>query len=374
MGRVFYAIVVERHERELEVDPIDRRVTYRRVKAARYSGSGARAASAAPPARTPQARRRGTGWSHEGPADAPERADEGPGGAARVGRAALANRGDPARWRVRPRHDRHRRGAGPGRRADGRRAPRPEAGASVRVARSRRERRVRSSASGRVHRMPRSSSARHAPQALLAFTIEVRRPVKVRRTYPLVVASQPRTIAILRRPGAGVWLVPHSAAISDWAKEEPATRGSCTPARCPSAASHVRRWAWRGRSPTSATTTHEHPDDRAEAQCVVVHVRDTITSALAGHDGCCYESPPQPREEAMSLIRILLGRSEEPPADEGGPWTCPIAGGQRTVTLTRATNGNEPTRRRLSPARAVPPRSRQSRARSPPTSRKGGHI
>jgi len=32
MGRVFYAIVVERHERELDVDPIDRRVTYRRVK------------------------------------------------------------------------------------------------------------------------------------------------------------------------------------------------------------------------------------------------------------------------------------------------------------------------------------------------------
>jgi hypothetical protein len=37
----------------------------------------------------------------------------------------------------------------------------------------------------------------------------------------------------------------------------------------------------------------------------------------------------------MSLIRILLGRSEEPPADERGPWTCPIAGGRRTVTLER---------------------------------------
>jgi hypothetical protein len=33
MGRVFYAIVIERHERELEVQPIDRRITYRRVKA-----------------------------------------------------------------------------------------------------------------------------------------------------------------------------------------------------------------------------------------------------------------------------------------------------------------------------------------------------
>ena len=38
IGRVFYAIVVERHERELAVDPIDRRVTYRRVKAREVLG------------------------------------------------------------------------------------------------------------------------------------------------------------------------------------------------------------------------------------------------------------------------------------------------------------------------------------------------
>src|SRR5581483_10784254 len=38
MGRVFYALVVERHGRELEVDPIDRRVTYRRVKAREVLG------------------------------------------------------------------------------------------------------------------------------------------------------------------------------------------------------------------------------------------------------------------------------------------------------------------------------------------------
>jgi hypothetical protein len=31
-GRRFYAIVIARRERELEVDPIDRRVTYHRVK------------------------------------------------------------------------------------------------------------------------------------------------------------------------------------------------------------------------------------------------------------------------------------------------------------------------------------------------------
>jgi hypothetical protein len=37
-GRRFYAVVVERHGRELEVEPIDRRVTYRRVKAREVLG------------------------------------------------------------------------------------------------------------------------------------------------------------------------------------------------------------------------------------------------------------------------------------------------------------------------------------------------
>jgi hypothetical protein len=38
LGRRFYAIVVERHGRDLEVEPIDRRVTYRRVKAREVLG------------------------------------------------------------------------------------------------------------------------------------------------------------------------------------------------------------------------------------------------------------------------------------------------------------------------------------------------
>ena len=38
MGRRFYAVLVERHGRELEVEPIDRRVTYRRVKAREVLG------------------------------------------------------------------------------------------------------------------------------------------------------------------------------------------------------------------------------------------------------------------------------------------------------------------------------------------------
>ena len=37
-GRRFYAIVLARRDRELEVEPIDRRVTYRRLKAREVIG------------------------------------------------------------------------------------------------------------------------------------------------------------------------------------------------------------------------------------------------------------------------------------------------------------------------------------------------
>lgn len=37
-GRRFYAIVTDRHDRELAVEPIDRRVTYRHVRAREVIG------------------------------------------------------------------------------------------------------------------------------------------------------------------------------------------------------------------------------------------------------------------------------------------------------------------------------------------------
>jgi hypothetical protein len=37
-GRRFYAVVIARRERELEVEPVDRRVTYRRIKAREVIG------------------------------------------------------------------------------------------------------------------------------------------------------------------------------------------------------------------------------------------------------------------------------------------------------------------------------------------------
>ena len=77
------------------------------------------------------------------------------------------------------------------------------------------------------------------------------------------------------------------------------------------------------------------------AGLVVVHVTDAVNATLAGRGDASYQSPPQAREDALNLVRLLLGRNEAPNASEPR-WTCPIAGGQRTVTLTPAPNGAEP--------------------------------
>jgi len=76
-------------------------------------------------------------------------------------------------------------------------------------------------------------------------------------------------------------------------------------------------------------------------ELVVVRVRDAINPALAGRGDASYESPPQPREDALNLVGLLLGRIEQPQSSELR-WTCPIAGGQRTVTLAPALNGADP--------------------------------
>ena len=77
------------------------------------------------------------------------------------------------------------------------------------------------------------------------------------------------------------------------------------------------------------------------AELVVVHVSDAINATLAGRGDTSYQSPPQPREDALNLVRLLLGRNEAPNGSEPR-WTCPIAGGQRTVTLAPAPNGAGP--------------------------------
>ncbi len=65
----------------------------------------------------------------------------------------------------------------------------------------------------------------------------------------------------------------------------------------------------------------------------VVHVDDAVEARLVGDSGCSYVSPPQPRAQALALVRMLLGCAE--PAGDG-PWRLAIAGGRRTIALLPA--------------------------------------
>ena len=66
---------------------------------------------------------------------------------------------------------------------------------------------------------------------------------------------------------------------------------------------------------------------------VVVHVRDQVDVTLAGHDGREYTSPPHQRADALALVALLLGRPAQPDGNGECCWSCPLAGGQRTITL-----------------------------------------
>ena len=71
---------------------------------------------------------------------------------------------------------------------------------------------------------------------------------------------------------------------------------------------------------------------------VVVHVCDQVNRTLAGHDGREYTSPPQTPGHALALVALLLGRPTGlDRGDQSAVWRCPVAGGQRTITLTPAS-------------------------------------
>ena len=67
-------------------------------------------------------------------------------------------------------------------------------------------------------------------------------------------------------------------------------------------------------------------------ELAVVRVEDAINATLAGRTGASYQSPPQPREQAITLVWLLLGCASAPRGGNGR-WAAPIAGGRRTVTL-----------------------------------------
>ncbi len=78
---------------------------------------------------------------------------------------------------------------------------------------------------------------------------------------------------------------------------------------------------------------HGHVDE--VDRLVIVRVEDTVEPRLTEQTGGRYQSPPQTREQAMALVRLLLGRA--PDANGSQQWTAPIAGGRRLVTLTEET-------------------------------------
>jgi hypothetical protein len=69
----------------------------------------------------------------------------------------------------------------------------------------------------------------------------------------------------------------------------------------------------------------------------LVRVLDSVDERLAGHGSRAYTSPPQPRDDALALVQLVLGGAVVP-ADGRQRWTgtVAIAGGRRTVTLERA--------------------------------------
>ena len=92
----------------------------------------------------------------------------------------------------------------------------------------------------------------------------------------------------------------------------------------------------------------------ATERLVVVQVRGQVNSTLAGHAGCEYTSPPHERSDALTLVALPLGRPAQPDADGGeeARWTCPLAGGQRTIILDPVPG---PTATRSATGPVIPP-------------------
>jgi hypothetical protein len=64
---------------------------------------------------------------------------------------------------------------------------------------------------------------------------------------------------------------------------------------------------------------------------VMVEVEDRFSPGLTGRHDRAYASPPQPRDQALTLAALLLDAG--PDLDGDGPWRKAIAGGRRTVRI-----------------------------------------
>ena len=86
-----------------------------------------------------------------------------------------------------------------------------------------------------------------------------------------------------------------------------------------------------------ATTNGDGRDQDTFGPLYVVRVDDHIDGRIAGHDGYAYVNPPAPRDSALALVRLLLGR--DPRAMNGATaWTHAVPGGRRTITLAPASD------------------------------------
>ena len=70
----------------------------------------------------------------------------------------------------------------------------------------------------------------------------------------------------------------------------------------------------------------------ATAQLYVVEVQDRCLAQLAGHAGCYYASPPQSEQQALMLVRVLLGCPQRPLSIADAPWQAAIG-----VVFTQTT-------------------------------------
>lgn len=59
----------------------------------------------------------------------------------------------------------------------------------------------------------------HGPEAMLAYTIEVTRPIKLSRTFLLLISKQAAILSTLQQSGASVWLFPKDIALREGARQ-----------------------------------------------------------------------------------------------------------------------------------------------------------
>ena len=103
----------------------------------------------------------------------------------------------------------------------------------------------------------------------------------------------------------------------------------------------ARRWACRSLGPERSVTLApvSAPDQLSLTlgPSFTVQVDDRFSPGLTGRHDRAYASPPQPRDEALTLAALLLDAGRD--LDGVGPWQRALAGGRRTVRLVPAPDG-----------------------------------